>query len=154
MKRKPDQNSRFGERLRGLRSERGLSMEQLCEQFNRSQTAIRLNRSTIYRYEKGQQEPMLSTVAAIAAFLGVSPVYLMGDSDDRHCTASNISNSAVVQGNTATTLIVRNGTTRERELSEDEAELLRIFATLGSRDRHVLMQLAFDLEEKQKKGVT
>lgn len=154
MKRKPDQNSRFGERLRGLRSERGLSMEQLCEQFNRSQTAIRLNRSTIYRYEKGQQEPMLSTVAAIAAFLGVSPVYLMGDSDDRHCTASNISNSAVVQGNTATTLIVRNGTTRERELSEDEAELLRIFSTLGSRDRHVLMQLAFDLEEKQKKGET
>ena len=31
MKRKPDQNSRFGERLRGLRNERGLSMEQLCE---------------------------------------------------------------------------------------------------------------------------
>lgn len=62
MKRKPDQNSRFGERLRGLRSERDLSMEELCEQFNRSQSAIRLNRSTIYRYEKGQQEPMLSTV--------------------------------------------------------------------------------------------
>ena len=97
---------------------------------------------------------MLSTVAAIAAFLGVSPVYLIGDSDDRHCAASNISNSAVVQGNTATTLIVRNGNTRERELSDDEAELLRIFSTLGSRDRHVLMQLAFDLEEKQKKGGT
>lgn len=151
MKRKPDQNSRFGERLRGLRSERGLSMEELCEQFNRSQSAIRLNRSTIYRYEKGQQEPMLSTVAAIAGFLGVSPVYLMGDSDDRQCSASHISNSAVVQGNSATTLIVKNGGVHERELSDDETELLKIFAGLSSRSRHEIMQLAFDLEEKQKK---
>lgn len=151
MKRKPDQNSRFGERLRGLRSERGLSMEELCEQFNRSQSAIRLNRSTIYRYEKGQQEPMLSTVAAIAGFLGVSPVYLMGDSDDRQCSASHISNSAVVQGNSATTLIVKNGGVHERELSDDETELLKIFAGLSSRSRHEIMQLAFDLEEKEKK---
>lgn len=152
MKRKPDQNSRFGERLRGLRSERGLSMEELCEQFNRSQSAIRLNRSTIYRYEKGQQEPMLSTVAAIAGFLGVSPVYLMGDSDDRQCSASHISNSAVVQGNSATTLIVKNGGVHERELSDDETELLKIFAGLSSRSRHEIMQLAFDLEEKEKKA--
>lgn len=151
MKRKPDANSRFGERLRGLRSERGLSMEQLCEQINKTQSAIRLNRSTIYRYEKGLQEPMLSTVAAIASFLGVSPVYLMGDSDDRNCEASHISNSAVVQGNNATTLIVRNGGVHERELSDDETELLKIFAGLSSRSRHELMQLAFDLEEKEKK---
>lgn len=151
MKRKSDQNSRFGERLRGLRNERGLSMEQLCEQFNKTQTAIRLNRSTIYRYEKGQQEPMLSTIAAIAAFLGVSPVYLMGDSDDRQCSAANISNSAVVQGNNASTLIVRNGGVHERELSDDETEILRILAMLGPRERHELMQHAFELEEKQKK---
>ena len=149
MKRKPNQNSRFGERLRGLRNERGLSMEQLCEQFNKTQTEIKLNRSTICRYEKGQQEPMLSTIAAIASFLGVSPMYLMGDSDDRTFSASNIHNSAVVQGNTATTLIVRNGNSKERELSEDEAELLRIFSKLNSRHRHELMQLAFELEEKE-----
>lgn len=152
MKRKPGQNNMFGERLRGLRSERGLSMEQLCEQFNRSQTAIRLNRSTIYRYEKGQQEPMLSTVAAIAKFLGVSPVYLIGQSDDRNSMASHISNSSVVQGSTATTLIVRNGDTKGNELSDDEAELLRIFTSLNSRHRHELLQLAFELEEKEGKS--
>ena len=151
MKRKPDQNSRFGERLRGLRNERGLSMEQLCDQFNKTQTSIRLNRSTIYRYEKGQQEPMLSTIAAIAAFLGVSPVYLMGDSDDRQCPASNISNTAVVQNNTATTLIVRNGGVHERELSAEESELLRILEVLDVKGRTALMSFAFDLEEKQKK---
>ena len=151
MKRKPDQNSRFGERLRGLRNERGLSMEQLCDQFNKTQTTIRLNRSTIYRYEKGQQEPMLSTIAAIAAFLGVSPVYLMGDSDDRQCSASSISNSAVVQGNNATTLIVKNGGTDERVLTPEAADLLRIFEALPPKERSTIMSLAWELEEKQKK---
>lgn len=152
MKRKPDQNSRFGERLRGLRNERGLSMEQLCEQFNKTQTAIRLNRSTIYRYEKGYQEPMLSTIAAIAAFLGVSPVYLMGDSDDRQCSAANISNSAVVQGNNATTLIVKNGGTDEHVLTPEAADLLRIFEALPPKKRSAIMSLAWELEEKQKKS--
>lgn len=151
MKRKPDPDSRFGERLRGLRNERGLSMEELCEQFNKSQSAIKLNRSTIYRYEKGLQEPMLSTVSAIASFLGVSPVYLMGDSDDRNCSAANIHNSAVVQGNTATTLIVRNGGVHERELSDHEAELLRIFESLDVRGQTALLSAAYEIEEKFKK---
>lgn len=148
MKRRPDKDSRFGERLRGLRSERGLSMEALCEQFNKTQDAIRLNKSTISRYEKGTQEPMLSTVAAIAEYFGVSPVYLMGDSDDRNCTATNIHNSAVVQGNSATTLIVRNASEASRELSEEEIELLRIFEVLDVKGRTALMSYAFDLEEK------
>lgn len=153
MKQKRIEDHRFGVRLRQLRSERCLTGDQLCELFNK-RFGAKLNPSTISRYENFTQEPMLNTVDLLAQFFGVSPVYLMGQTDDRGCSASNISNSAVVQGNTATTLIVRNGNTRERELSEDEAELLRIFATLGSRDRHVLMQLAFDLEEKQKKGGT
>ena len=33
---------------------------------------------------------------------------------------------------------------------DDETELLKIFAGLSSRSRHELMQLAFDLEEKEK----
>ena len=151
MKRKPDKDSRFGERLRGLRSERGLSMDALCDQFNKTQSQIRLNKSTVSRYEKGTQEPLLSTVAAIAEFFGVSPVYLIGDSDDRNCMASNISNSAVVQGNNAQTLIVRNAAGGARELSEEESELLRIYETLDVKGRTALMSFAFDLEEKRGK---
>ena len=150
MKRKPDKNNIFGERLRGLRSERGLSMDALCDRFNQTQTSIRLNKSTVSRYELGTQEPMLSTVAALAAFFKVSPVYLIGDSDDRSCSASNIQNSAVVQGNHATTLIVRNGGVHERELNESEVELLRILEFLDVKGRTALMAYAFDLEEKQK----
>ncbi len=150
MKRKPDKDCKFGERLRGLRSERGLSMDALCDRFNQYQTTIRLNKSTVSRYELGTQEPMLSTVAALAAFFDVSPIYLMGDSDDRSCIATNIQNSAVVQGNTATTLIVRNGGIIKRELNDNEVELLRILEILDVKGRTALMAYAFELEEKQK----
>ena len=149
MKQKRVIDSRFGERLRELRKERCLTMEQLCEQFNR-QFSAKLSKCTISRYENSTQEPMLNTVDLLAKFFGVSPVYLMGQTDHRQApTAANISNSAVVQGNNATTLIVRNAAGGARELSEEESELLRIYESLDVKSRTALMSYAFDLEEKQ-----
>ena len=150
MKQKRIPDSRFGARLRQLRSERCLTGAQLCDLFNQMFDA-KLNPSTISRYENSTQEPMLNTVELLAQFFGVSPVYLMGQSDNKSCTASNIHNSAVVQGNNATTLIVRNGATHERELSDEETELLRIYELLGVKGRHALMAAAFELEEAQAK---
>lgn len=83
MKRKND-NKCFGERLRAIRKERGYSMDQLCDSFNKFQNSIRLNKSTISRYENGTQEPMLSTVAALAKFFNISAMYLTGESDVKH----------------------------------------------------------------------
>ena len=83
MKQKRTADGKFGERLRSLRTERCLTMEQLCEQFNR-QFDAKLNRCTISRYEHGVQEPMLNTVELLAKFFGVSPVYLMGQSESRY----------------------------------------------------------------------
>lgn len=83
MKRKND-NKRFGERLRAIRKESGYSMDQLCDNFNKVQNSIRLNKSTISRYENGTQEPMLSTVAALAKFFNISAMYLTGESDIKH----------------------------------------------------------------------
>ena len=78
-------------------------------------------------------------------------MYLIGDSDDRSCnTASNIQQSAIVQGNHATTLIVKNGGFFERELNDNEVELLRILEVLDVKGRTALMAYAFELEEKQK----
>lgn len=148
MKQKRVIDSRFGERLRELRKEHCLTMEQLCDQFNQ-RFGAKLSKCTISRYENMTQEPMLNTVDLLAKFFNVSPVYLMGQSDERSCSASNIHNSAVVQGNTATTLIVRNGAAQERELSDEEVELLRIYELLDVKGRTTLMSYAFDLEEKQ-----
>ena len=138
---------KFAARLKGLRAEHGLSMEELCAAFNK-QSGGKLNKSTIHRYENGLQEPMLTTVAALASFFGVSPTYLIGESDDRSCMASNISNSAVVQGNNATTLIVRNGKATG-ELSDQAAELLRVFEGLDVRRQTALLSYAFELDAER-----
>ena len=150
MKQKRVIDGKFGARLRELRKERCLTMEQLCEQFNQ-RFGAKLSKCTISRYENMTQEPMLNTVDLLARFFDVSPVYLIGQTDNRSCSASNISNSAVVQGNNATTLIVRNGGVHERELSDEETELLRIYELLDVKARHALMAAAFELEEKTKK---
>lgn len=151
MKQKRIPDPVFGIRLKQLRNERCLTGAQLCEQFN-ERFGAKLNASTISRYENGTQEPMLNTVDLLARFFGVSPVYLMGASDDRTNTASNIQNSAVVQGNSATTLIVRNGTAQERELNDDEIELLRIYEVLDVKGRHALMAAAWKIEEEKGGG--
>lgn len=151
MKRTPEKTI-FSERLRGLRCERFLSMEKLSDEIREKYPEIRLNKSTISRYENGTQEPQMSTVAALASFFGVSPSYLIGDVDDRSITAQNIQNSAVVQGNNATTLIVRNGAGERRELNDEEVETLRILEVLTVKNRTRLLAFAYELEEQQLRG--
>lgn len=151
MKQKRIPDGRFGARLHELRKERCLTMDELCDQFNK-RFGAKLSKCTISRYENSTQEPMLNTVDLLARFFDVSPVYLMGQSDERCCSASNIQNSAVVQNNTATTLIVRNGGVHERELSAEESELLRILEVLDVKGRTALMSFAFELEEKRGAG--
>jgi transcriptional regulator with XRE-family HTH domain len=140
----------FGSRLKELRIKRGLTMDQFCDQYNNKMGA-RLNKSTISRYENGTQEPMLTTVASFAEFFGVSPAYLIGESNEMNA-ASNISNSAVVQGNHATTLIVKNGGIHARELSDRAVELLRIFELLDVKRQTRLLTMAFELEEEMEKS--
>lgn len=137
----------FGARLRQLRAERGFSMDAFCEKYNAA-CGQRLSKSTVSRWENNTQEPMVSTIASIAAFFGVSPVWLMGKSEDRSCTASNIQNSAVVQGNNAATLIVRNGAALP-SLSDQEAELLRVFQSLSVKGQTRLLSFAFQLESEE-----
>lgn len=146
MKQTRDVPNNFGDRLKELRTERGLTMDQFCDQYNEKMGA-KLNKSTVSRYENGTQEPMLTTVASFAEFFGVSPTFLIGDSNEINA-ASHISNSAVVQGNHATTLIVKNGTTHEYELSDHAAELIKIFESLDVRRQTLLLSRAFELEEE------
>lgn len=148
MKIKRYDTSEFGKRLRSLRIERGYSMDTFCEKYNET-SKQRLSKSTVSRWENNTQEPMLSTVAAIADFFGVTSLWLLGESDDRTCTASNIQNSAVVQGNSANTLIVRNGKDSELSLSDMEAELLRIFQSLSVKGQTQLLSKAFELESEE-----
>lgn len=140
--------SEFGKRLRTLRVERGYSMDTFCDKYNEA-TNQSLSKSTVSRWENNTQEPMVSTVSAVASFFGVSPLWLLGESENRSGTANNIQNSAVVQGSNATTLIVRNGKDSETTLSEQEAELLRIYRLLSVKGQTKLLSYAFGLEAEE-----
>lgn len=60
----------FGRRVRHLREERGLSQEKLAELAG-------LHRTIIGRFERGELNPTITSVAKIAKALGVSASELM-----------------------------------------------------------------------------
>ena len=59
-------------RIKELRNERGLSQKDLALSFHVAQ-------STVSSWEKGARDPDTATVAALAAFFGVSTDYLLDD---------------------------------------------------------------------------
>ena len=61
----------FGERLKEIREERGVSMSELARQMGTSQ-------QNISRWEKGERVPSGETLIKLADFLNVSIDYLVG----------------------------------------------------------------------------
>ena len=61
----------FGERLRQLREERGLSRDAFAKKLG-------VSNETIYRYENNIQNPSLDRVKQIATILRTSVDYLLG----------------------------------------------------------------------------
>ena len=67
-----------GERIKERRKELGYSADKLAELMN-------IDRSTIFRYERGDIEKMPTEVLKeLAEILNVSPLYLMGLTDEKH----------------------------------------------------------------------
>lgn len=64
----------FGERLRALRTEKGLSQMDFAKQ-------IRISKSSVNMYERGEREPSFETLETIADYFNVDLDYLLGKSD-------------------------------------------------------------------------
>ncbi len=64
----------FGEKLKELRIEKGLTQKQLAEQINSAQSAI-------YYWESNKQEPTISALKKLCTFFNVSADYLLGLED-------------------------------------------------------------------------
>lgn len=64
----------FGEKLKELRIEKGLTQKQLAEQINSAQSAI-------YYWESNKQEPTISALKKLCIFFNVSADYLLGLED-------------------------------------------------------------------------
>ena len=68
------ENNIFGERLKDLRTEKGLSQVKLAKEID-------VGKSIISSWEIGQNEPTLSRLISIAKYFGVTIDYLAGLED-------------------------------------------------------------------------
>lgn len=86
----------FKDRLKELRKEKGLTQEELADLIGKSEITIRkyengsifppsdsLSRVSIGNYERGDRQPIYSTVIGLANFFDVTTDYLLGISDIR-----------------------------------------------------------------------
>lgn len=64
----------FADRLRALRSRKGWSQQRLADE-------LRISKSSVNMYERGEREPGFETMEAIADTFNVDMDYLMGRSD-------------------------------------------------------------------------
>ena len=69
----------FGQRLRELRAERGVSQDQLARRTGIDATAVG-------RFERGAREPRLRSILRLADGLGVKPGRLVDDLGERTLT--------------------------------------------------------------------
>lgn len=67
--------STFAERLKELRNNKDLTQDELAK-------AIKISKSSINMYERGEREPKFETLEAIADFFNVDMDYLLGRSDE------------------------------------------------------------------------
>lgn len=63
---------KFGDRLRQIRKQRGLTQEELAKLLDTS-------KQVISRYENGQRSPKITTVNEYAKMLGLSLDYMLGE---------------------------------------------------------------------------
>lgn len=63
--------AKFNERLRALRTAKGISQQALADR-------LAVSKSSINMYERGEREPGIETLSAVAEFFGVDMNYLTG----------------------------------------------------------------------------
>lgn len=72
----------FGQRLKGLRVERELTLDMVVAAIN-SHYSIDINKGTLSKWENNVNTPSLRMAAYLCRFYGVSLDYLMGLTDSR-----------------------------------------------------------------------
>jgi len=73
----------FGEVLRRYRSERGITQEDLAFQAG-------VDRTYVYRLERGVRQPTITTLIGISRALGVSAVDLVGDVEKEYLRQKDV----------------------------------------------------------------
>ena len=109
---------KFNLRLRELRCSRRLSQQELAD-------LLKISKSSINMYERGEREPKLDTLEAIADFFNVDMDYLMG-------ITSDIKTFEVLPQN---------------QFSPDEEKLLNAYRSFNAEGQERLLQYALDMAQ-------
>lgn len=109
--------NKFCDRLRELRSEKGISQADLSKM-------LKLSRSRINMYERGEREPNFETLELLGDFFNVDLDYLLGKSDIKN--KSPISPAEY--------------TNQEIELTSEEEHLISVFRTLSPDGKSYVLQ--------------
>ena len=78
----------FASRLRALRKERGLTLQQLAKHFG-------MSHSTLSKYETGSRKPDMEMLKKLSDFFGVRVDYLIGESPVRDKEETVILNKSI-----------------------------------------------------------
>lgn len=118
---------KFAERLRTLRTSKGLSQAEFAKQ-------IKISKSSVNMYERGEREPGLETLERIADYFNVDLDYLLGKSEvinKSMWTVTPVDSSERVISKSLNVIKIagRDGSFQERILSDDQ--LAALTAILG-----------------------
>lgn len=71
----------IGEKLKDLRKERDLTLDMLVADLNQFYPDIKVNKSMISRWERGENDPSLEYARYLAMYFNVSLDFLIGLTD-------------------------------------------------------------------------
>lgn len=129
----------LGQTLKSLRKQHKITQEVLASKLN-------LDKSTVASYETKGSKPSVDVLLKMSDIFGVSVDFLL-TGKDREITAYNEIHSSIIKSNNSV-LTIRNG--EERELSEQEMEVLRIFGGFSQKQKAEALLHLYAMDEKNK----
>ena len=120
---------------------------------NKILTDLKLSKSSFIDWQNRGTIPGGETLVKIADYLNCSVDYLLGRTDNpiKTVSSNDFSNSTITNstvGTNSAKITVQNN--QKNELSEQSAELLKIFENLNIREQTKLLSFAFELESQNK----
>ena len=103
--------------------------------------------SIVQDWKKGKSKPTVAQVIALSKFFNVTTDYiLLGKASEQQ----NILNA--FNNNSHSTITVTNSATKSRQLTEIEAEIIKVASGLSTKAKTKLLTLAYELDTEDNRS--